>query len=236
LVHVEFKSLVCMINLIERFRRQALLLALQPPHNGTLLHDIDASSSHRPQVRLPSGWKRVYQLLLRKQNRNNNKLLPRYNDEQVFDNDTSSMHFPILVSGIVFSDFLFHSHFIATLEFPRKFLKVDNVERRDYNSFDVEAFRNEFEIPNIPVVFTNYPIYKKFKNKDNMNMSNSITAIPQCESKGEEGGGEISLADLTSKFPVVKVHASGYNLSMQEFAAYWYIDLLNISFVYIIYL
>lgn len=166
-----------------------------------------------------SGWKGVLHLLQMKQlhlrNSNSddndnldnkinfskeNKVTPLLPFHDFDSNNTS----PVKVSGKVFSDFLFHSHLIATLELPKKYLQIDNIQKRDYRTFSIESFRREFEIPNIPVVFTNYNMTKEGSN---------------CKGQIEEE--EISLSALHRRFPEAKVHASGYSLSLKEFMAYW---------------
>lgn len=55
------------------------------------------------------------------------------------------------VSGF-YSDLLYQPHLCATIEMPREWLQVDNIDRR--SGLSVEDFVLQYERPNRPVIIT----------------------------------------------------------------------------------
>ncbi|CAI5725327.1 unnamed protein product [Hyaloperonospora brassicae] len=60
---------------------------------------------------------------------------------------------PICVQGM-YSDLLFQSFYCAATPIEETWLAVENVARRSANDLTLEAFRHEFERPNVPVIIT----------------------------------------------------------------------------------
>jgi hypothetical protein len=141
------------------------------------------------------GWKRCYKLL---------GGLARH----------ASPHSPPIRARGVYSDLLYHSHLVATVALPRRFLARDTVERRAAAATSAETFARDFEAPNRPVVLQGCRVAAKVAVRVGGPGDEGTAALR------EAGDGPVSLDDLEARFADAAVHVSGFTMALREYAAY----------------